>query len=101
MDQARHRHVRILPTWIGHVVRRRPSLFDAWNDLPPDRVVRPAMAGARDQIEKMRGDREREFVAGKQNSTAFFIAKIDMLLELGQRSDPVLELPFPIVPKFR
>ena len=24
-----------------------------------------------------------------------------MLLELGERSDPVFELPFPIVPEFR
>jgi len=47
----------------------------------------------------MRGDGEREFVAGKQNAATFFLAKIDMLLELGERDDPVFELPFPIVPR--
>ena len=44
--------------------------------------------------------REREFVAGKKDPAAFFIAKVDILLELSQGSDPILELPFPIVPKF-
>jgi hypothetical protein len=31
----------------------------------------------------------------------FLFAKIDMLLELSERSNPILELPFPIVPEFR
>src|SRR5207244_12873615 len=79
-------------------VRRRPSLFDPRNHLTPDRIVRIFLA--RNQIEKMRSDCEREFVAAQQNPASFFIAKIDILLELTQRSHPVLELPFPIVPKF-
>ena len=48
----------------------------------------------------MRRDGERELVAGKQNAAAFLFAKIDMLLELSERRDPVFELPFPIVPEF-
>ena len=27
--------------------------------------------------------------------------KFEVLLELGERGDPILELPFPVVPKFR
>ena len=49
----------------------------------------------------MRGDGERELVAGKQDPAPFFIRKVEMLLELSQRRDPVFELPFPIVPEFR
>ena len=48
----------------------------------------------------MRRDRERELRPGKQNAVAFFIREFEMLLELGQRSDAILELPFPIVPEF-
>ena len=51
-------------------------------------------------IEEVRRDCERQFIAGKEHATAFFVAKIDMLFELGERSNAVLELPFPIVPKF-
>src|SRR5438132_5755435 len=102
MHQSRHRHVRILTTGIGHVVRGGPSLFNTRNDLPPDWIV--WIFVARNEIKKMRSDGEREFVARKQNAAAFFIAKIDPAaagLELNERGDPVLELPFPIVPKFR
>ena len=41
------------------------------------------------------------FVPGKQHAAAFFIRELQMLLELGERSDPILQLPFPIVPEFR
>ena len=37
---------------------------------------------ALDEIEKMRRDRERELVPGKQNAVAFVIGKFEMLLEL-------------------
>ena len=99
MHQSRNRHVRIFAAGIGHIVRRCPSLFNARNDLPPDRIVRIFLA--RDQIEKMRRDGERELVAREQYSAPFFIRKLEMLVELGQRRDPVFELPFPIVPEFR
>ena len=66
--------------------------------MPPDWIVR---IGARDQIEKVRGDRKREFVAREQNAAALFLVKIDMLLELSERCYPIFELPFPIVPEFR
>src|SRR5713226_1716058 len=51
----------------------------------------------------MRRDREREFVTGKKYATAFVVAKTDPAvagLELRERRDPVLKLPFPVVPKF-
>ena len=99
MHQSRHRHVRIFTARIGHVVRRRPGLFDPRDDLAPDRIVRILIA--RDQVEKMRRDGEREFVAGKQHPAAFLVAQVEIFLELGERGDPILELPFPIVPKFR
>ena len=99
MHQTRYRHVRIFAARIGHVVGRRPRFFDPWNDLTPDWILR--IFFSRNQIEKVRRDREREFVAGKQNAAAFFFAKIDMLLELSERGDPIFELPFPIVPEFR
>src|SRR5439155_21669595 len=90
--------MRIFAARIGHVVRRSPCLLDSRNYLTPNRIVRIV---ARDQIKKMRSDREREFVAREQNATAFLLAKIEMFFELSERSDPVFELPFPIVPEFR
>src|SRR5439155_8183847 len=90
--------MRIFAARIGHVVRRTPCLLDSRNYLTPNRIVRIV---ARDQIKKMRSDREREFVAREQNATAFLLAKIEMFFELNERSDPVFELPFPIVPEFR
>src|SRR5260370_3364684 len=98
MHQSWDRHMRIFAARIGHVVRGRPSLFDTRNYLTPDRIVRILLP--RDQVEKMRSHREGEFVAGKKDAAAFLLAKVDILLELSERSDPVLELPFPIVPKF-
>ena len=70
MHQARHRHVRIFAARIGHIVRRRPGLFDPRNDLTPDRTIRII---ALDQVEKMRRDRESELGAGKQHAAPFFI----------------------------
>ena len=70
MHQSRHRHVRILAAGIGHVVRRRPRLFDPRNDLAPNRAIRIV---ALDQVEKMRRDGERELGAGKQHAAPFFI----------------------------
>src|SRR4029453_12620222 len=55
---------------------------------------------ARDQIDKMRGDRQREFVSREQNAAAFFLAKVEVFFELSEGRDPVFELPFPIVPEF-
>src|SRR6266550_6851897 len=89
--------MRIFATRIGHVVRRCPCFFDPRNNLTPDRIVRII---ARDQIKKMRSDREREFVAREQHSAALLFAKIEMFFQLSERSDPVLELPFPILPEF-
>src|SRR4051794_14076658 len=75
MDQPRHRHMRVFATRIRHVVRRRPCLLYSRNYLPPDRIVRII---AREQVKKMRGDSESEFVAGKQNAAAFFLAEVKM-----------------------
>ena len=40
MNQARNGHMRIFTAWVSHVVWGRPTLFDARNDLAPDRIVR-------------------------------------------------------------
>ena len=69
--------------------------FDARNDLAPDRTIGII---ALDQVEKVRRDGKRQFVAGKQNAVAFFIGKFEQLLELRQRRDAIFQLPFPIVP---
>src|SRR4030095_4627330 len=98
MHQARHRHARILSAGIGHVVGRCPGFFNAWNDLTPDRIVRIFLA--REEIEKVRRDGEREFITAQQNTAPFFVAKIEGLFELRERRVPVLQLPLPIVPKF-
>ena len=82
MHEPWHWHVRIFPAWIGHVGRRRPRFFDARNDLTPNRIVR--ISFARNQIEKMGRDGERELIAGEQDAAAFFLAKIKMLLELSE-----------------
>ena len=49
----------------------------------------------------MRRHGQREFVAGQQNAAAFLVAEFQMPLKLAEGSDPVLELPFPVVPEFR
>src|SRR5438105_5308908 len=99
MHEPWHRHVRIFTTWIGHVVRRRPRFLDPRNDLTPDRIVR--ISFARNQIEKMGRDGERELIAGEQDAAAFFLAEIEMLLELSEGRNSVLKLPLPIVPELR
>ena len=96
MHQTRHRHVRIFAARVGHVVRGCPRLLDARNHLSPDWIIGII---ARDQVEKMRGDRQREFVARKQNAAAFFLAKVEVFFKLSEGRDPVFELPFPIVPE--
>ncbi len=98
MHQSRDRHVRIFAARIGHIVGRGPGFLDPRNHLAPDGIVRII---ARDQVKKVRGDGERQLVAGEQDAAPFFIRKFEVLLELGQRRDPVFELPFPIVPEFR
>jgi hypothetical protein len=98
MNQTRHRHVRIFAAWVSHVVGRRPGFLDPRHDLAPDRIVRII---TRNQVEEMRRNGEREFVAREQDAAAFFLAKIEMPVELSERCDPVPELPFPIIPEFR
>src|SRR4051794_521330 len=97
MHQSRDRHMGILPTRIGHVVRRAPSLFDPRDHLSPDRIV---WIVPWDQIKEMRRDRESEFIAGKQNTGPFLFAQRQILLQLRQRRDAIFQLPFPVVPKF-
>jgi hypothetical protein len=71
MNQPRHGHVRIFPAWVSHVVGRTPRFLDPRDHLTPNRIVR---IFARDQIEKVRRNRQRELVAGQQNAAAFLIA---------------------------
>jgi hypothetical protein len=77
MHQTGHRHVRIFAARVSHVVLRCPRLFDPWNNLTSDWIVRIV---SRDKVEKVRRDGEGKLVAGKQNPAAFLFAKIDMLL---------------------
>src|SRR4029450_730250 len=98
MYQSGYRHVRIFAARIGHVVRGCPGLLDPRNDLTPDWILGIA---PRQEVKKVWRDREREFVAREQNATTFLVTQLQVFFQLSQRGDPVLELPFPIVPKFR
>ena len=90
--------MRIFAAGVGHVVRRRPRFLDSRNDLTPDRVIRIV---CRQQVKKVWGNGQREFVAGQQNAAAFLGAQFQMFLELREGGNSVFELPFPIVPEFR
>src|SRR6185436_467263 len=70
--------------------------LDSRNDLTPDRVI---WIVCWQQVKKVWSNGQREFVAGQQNAAAFLRAQFQIFLELRQRSNSVLELPFPIVPK--
>ena len=74
-----------------------PCLLDARDDLAADRTIRIIPL---DQVEKMRRDRERQLCSGKQDAAAFFVRKLKVLFELGERGHPVFQLPFPIIPEF-
>ena len=54
----------------------------------PDRIVRIFVPW--EQIEKVRCDREGEFVATEQDAAALLVAKIDILLELRERRNATL-----------
>src|SRR6476646_11188728 len=90
--------MRIFAARVGHVVRRRPRFFDSRNDLTPYRVIRIV---CRQQVEKVWGNGQREFVAGQQNPAALLVAQFQMFLELREGGDSVFKLPFPIVPELR
>jgi hypothetical protein len=90
--------MQIFAAGIGHVVRRRPGFFDSRNHLTPDGIV-GAVCGQK--VKKMWRHGQREFVTGQQNATAFLIAQFQMFLKVTEANDPVLELPFPIIPEFR
>ena len=90
--------MRIFTARVGHVVRRRPSLLDSRNDLTPDRIIRIVCG---QQVEKVWSNGQREFIAGQQDAAAFLGAQFQMFLELCKSGNPILELPFPVVPKFR
>src|SRR5437016_5343510 len=97
MYQSRYRHVRIFAARIGHVVRGCPSLLDPGNDLTPDWIL---VIVPRHEVKKVWRDREREFVARKQNAATLLVTQLQVFFQLSQGGDPVLKLPFPIVPKF-
>ena len=90
--------MRIFAARVGHVVRRRPRFLDSRNDLAPDRVSRIV---CRQQVKKVWGNRQREFVTGQQNAAAFLGTQFQMFLELREGRNSVFELPLPIVPEFR
>jgi hypothetical protein len=54
--------MRIFPAWVSHVVGRTPRFLDPRDHLTPDWIVR---IFSWDQIEKVRRNREGEFIAGE------------------------------------
>ena len=96
MDQSRDRHVGIFAARVGHFERGAVGLFDPRNHLATDRAIR--IFGI-DQIEKVRGNCERQLGSGQDHPGAFFPGKCDLLFELLEIGDAVFKLPFPVVPK--
>ena len=60
MHEAWHRHVRIFSTGVGQFLGGVPTFLDARDHLTADRAVGIV---AVDEVEKVRGDRHREFVS--------------------------------------
>ena len=98
VHESRHGHVRILTAGVEHFLGIIEGFLDPRNHLTPDRTIR---VGGMHEIEEMRGDREGELVPGKEDAGAFFFAEHKVFLELRERSDPVAELPCPVVPVLR
>ena len=98
MHQARHRHVRVFPARIRHIVGRRPGLLDPRNHLPPNRAIRIVRSI---RLKKCGVTARASFVPESSTPLRSSFDKFEVLLELGKRSDPIFQLPFPVVPEFR
>ena len=95
MDQPRHGHVAVLTAGIGHLVGRNEGFLQLGDNLPPDGAVRVV---AFDEVEKVRRDGQRQLAARYLDARAFAGRQDEMLLKLFEPGNPVLELPFPVVP---
>ena len=95
VDEAGHGHVAVLAAGVGHLIGIVPGLLDARDNLPADWAV--GIVGV-DEIEIVRCDGHCQLVPGEQHAGAFLLAKLEVLLELGERGDAVAELPGGAVP---
>ncbi|MGC3988104.1 MAG: hypothetical protein QM796_00190 [Chthoniobacteraceae bacterium] len=97
VNQPRHRHVRILPTRVGHLGGRDQRLLKPRDHLAADWIVGIVRVN---QVEKMRRDPHRQLVGREKNSLALLLQQRQFLLDLTQAFQAVFKLPFPIVPLF-
>ena len=96
MNQAGNGRMAVFTTRIGHFPGRGGRFLDAGNHLAPNRAV--LICGI-DQIEKIGRDGQSQLCVGELGSGVFLGRQgWHEALELGQGSDPVLQLPLPIIP---
>ena len=95
MDDARHGHGAFFADGVLGFARGDIGLLDARDDLPADRAIR--VLGV-DEVEEMRRDRQRELVRGEEAPFPLLLGEHEHLFQLGQRRDPVAQLPMPVVP---
>ena len=65
------------------------------NQLLPNRTI---WVVAVDQVEEIRGDRERQLLTGKKATGLLVGRERHMLFKLGHTRDSVLQLPHPVAP---
>src|ERR1051326_996261 len=81
---------------IGHFPRSSAGLFNAGNDLAPDRTV---LIGGIDQIKKIRCNPQSEFAVSQLRACVFLRAEAGHEpMKLLQATYPMLHLPMPILP---
>jgi len=95
MDEAGHDGVVVFAARVNEFAISGDGFLDAWDDLATDGAVR---IGAVNEVEEVRRDGEREFLAGQQDAFAFLGRKRQQRLQRLQRGDAMTELPAPIVP---
>lgn len=98
MHKPWNRHVRVFPARVAHLDRRTDGFFDSRNYLAPDWAIR--IKGI-DEVKKVRCDAKSELITRKQYTGPFFSGQRDLIFELFESSDPIFELPLPIVPRVR
>jgi len=88
--------MRIFAARIAHFPRRSMGLFDAWNDLPPDRTP---FVRRINQVEEIRRDGQRQLRVGELAAGEFLRRERGhQLLQLFDGGDAMFELPAPVVP---
>ena len=98
MHQPRHRRVSVLSERIEALLLADHHLTRAGNDLLANRAVGIVTV---DQVEKIRGDRERQLLVCKGAASLLVGGERHELLELGHRRNTILQLPNPITPVTR